>query len=57
MQSAVGLHHFAQIAIDPKAHTRVTFVGFDVNVAGAIARGLRQQCIQHPNDGCVVAGL
>ena len=41
MQSPIGLHHFAQIAIHSKAHTGVSLVGFNVNVAGAIARGLR----------------
>jgi hypothetical protein len=37
----VGLHHFAQITVDPKAHAGVTLVGFNVNVAGAIACSLR----------------
>ena len=41
MQSSIGLHHFAQIAIHSKTHTGVALVRFNVNVAGAIARSLR----------------
>jgi len=57
VQRAVGLHHFAQCAVHPKAHARMAFVGFDVDVAGAIARRLRQQGVEHADDGGVVAGL
>jgi hypothetical protein len=54
---AVGLHHFAQRAVDAKAHAAVALKGLDVDVAGAIARGLRQQGIEHADDGRVVGGF
>ena len=57
MQGAVGLHHFAQAAIDPKAHTGMALIGLDVDVTGPIARGLRQQRVQEANDGRVVGGF
>ena len=57
VQSAVGLHHFAQIAIDPKTYYRMALEGFDMDVAGAIARGLGQQGIEHADNGRVVRGF
>ena len=57
VQRAIGLNHFAQVAIDPKAHTGVAFIRFNVNVAGAVARRLGEQCIQHADDGRIVAGF
>ena len=54
VQSAVGLHHLAQAAIDAKAHAGVALKGFNVDVAGAVARGLRQQSVEHADDGRVV---
>ena len=57
MQCAVGLHHIAQCSVHPKAHGRVALVGLNVNVAGPVARSLRQQGVQHADDGRVVSGL
>ena len=57
MKRAVGLHHFTQVAIHSKPHTRVSFVRLNVNVAGTIACSLREECVEHANDGCVVAGF
>ena len=57
MQRAVRADHFAQRAIDAKAHTAVAFVGFDVDVAGAVTRGLHQQGVEHADDGRVCRGF
>ena len=57
MQRPVGLHHFTQIAIDPKAHHRMALEGFDMDIAGAVARRLREQGIEHADDGRVVRGF
>ena len=57
VQRPVGLHHLAQGTIDPKAHTGMALVRLDVNVTGAVARGLGQQCIEHADDGRVVRGF
>ena len=57
MQGAVGLNHFAQVAIDSEAHARVTLVGLDVNVAGAISGCLSEEGVEHANDGRIVAGF
>jgi len=38
MQRTVGLHHFTQITIDPKADYRMALKGFDMDGAGALAR-------------------
>ena len=56
MQRPVGLHHFAQRAVHPKAHGGMLLIGLDVDVAGAIAYGLRQERIEQADDGCVIAG-
>ena len=57
VQRPVGLHHFAQGAVDAEAHARMALVRLDVDVAGAVARRLRQQRVQHADDRGVVAGL
>jgi len=49
-----GLHHLAQRAVDAEAHAGVALVGLDVDVAGAVACGLRQQRVEHADDGRVV---
>ena len=54
VQRAVGLHHLAQRAVDAEAHAGRALVGFDVDVAGAVLRGLRQQRVEHADDGRVV---
>jgi hypothetical protein len=53
MQRTIGLHHFAQRAVDAKAHGRGALVGLDVDVARAVARGLREQRVEHADDGRV----
>ncbi|MNZ92510.1 hypothetical protein D3C78_1115370 [compost metagenome] len=57
MQGPVGLHDFAQVAVDAKAHAGMALVGLDVDVAGAVARGLGEQGVEHADDGRVVGGL
>ena len=57
VQRPVGLHHLAQRAVDAKAHGGMALVGLDVDVAGAIAGGLRQQRVEHADDGRVVRGF
>jgi hypothetical protein len=57
VQRAVGLHHFAQRAVDPEAHAGVALVGLDVDVAGAVARGLRQQALSMRMMGASSAGF
>ena len=54
---AVGADHFAQRAIDAKAHTAVALIGFDVDVAGPVPRGLHQQGVEHADDGRVGRGF
>ena len=54
MQRLVGLHHLAQRAVDTETHAAAAFIGFDVDVACAVFRGLRQQRVQHADDGRVV---
>ena len=54
MQGAVGLHHIAQRAIDPKANAGMAFVRLDVNITGTVSCRLRQQCVEHADDGRVV---
>ena len=54
MQSPIRLHHFAQRAINSKAHARCALVGLDVNITGAIARCLRKQRIEHTDDGRII---
>ncbi|OIQ70742.1 hypothetical protein GALL_476410 [mine drainage metagenome] len=57
MQRTVGLHHLAQRAIHPKTHAGVAFIGLDVDVAGTVARSLRQQRVQHADDWRVIGRL
>jgi hypothetical protein len=57
VQGAVGLYHLAEHAVDAKAHAGVALVGLDVDVAGALAHGLRQQRVEHADDGRVVGRL
>ena len=57
MQRAIGLHHLAQRAVYPKSHTRMPLVRLDVNVAGAVARGLGQERVQHANNRRIVRGV
>ena len=57
VEGSVGLHHFAQRAVHPEAHTRMALVGLDVDVTRAVACGLRQQCVEHPDDGRVACGF
>ena len=57
MQGAVGLHHFTQRAVDPEPHAAVALVRFDMDVAGTVTCGLRQQRIQQPDNRRVVCGL
>ncbi len=40
-----------------KRTLRVALVGLDVDVAGPVARGLRQQGVEHADDGRVVGGF
>jgi hypothetical protein len=54
VQRLVGLHHLAQRAIDAKAHRARTLVGLDVDVARAVFGRLRQQGVEHADDGRVV---
>ena len=55
VQRLVGLHHLAQRAVHPKAHGRRALVGLDVDVRRAVLGRLRQQRIEHADDGRVVA--
>ena len=57
MKRAVGLNHFTQVAIYAKPHTGMPLVRLNVNVAGTIARSLREECVEHANDGGIVAGF
>ena len=54
VQGAVGLHDLAQRAVDAKAHRARALVGLDVDVAGAVLGGLREQGVQHADDRRVV---
>ena len=53
MQCAMRLHHFAQRAVDAKAHAGMALIRLDMNVGRAVARCLRQQGVQHADDGRV----
>ena len=44
-------------AVDAKAHRARALVGLDVDVAGAVLRGLREQRVEHADDRRVVRGL
>ena len=57
MQRPVRADHFAQRAVYAKAHAGVALVGFYVYVAGAVARGLHQQGVEHADDGRVGRGF
>jgi hypothetical protein len=57
VQCAVGLHHLAQRAVDAKAHGTGALVGLDVDVARAVLGRLRQQRVEHADDGRVVGGF
>ena len=57
VQRTVGLHHFAQRPVDPEAHAAVAFVGFDVDIAGTVPRGLGQQRVEQANDRRIIGGL
>ena len=57
MQRPIRLHHVAQRAVDAKAHGGMALVGFDVDVAGTVAHRLRQQRVEHADDGRVVGGF
>ena len=57
MQGAVGLHDFAQIAVHAKAHAGVALVRLDMDIRCAVARSLREQGIEHADDGRVVGGF
>ncbi|KAG0733589.1 hypothetical protein G6F23_013202 [Rhizopus arrhizus] len=54
MQGTAGLDHVTQGAVHPVAHHRMGLERFDVQVAGAIACGLRQQCVDHADHRRVV---
>ena len=54
MQGAVGLHHFTQGTVYPKANRTGPLIGFDVDVAGPVLGGLCEQGIEHADDGSVV---
>ena len=54
MQRAIRFDDFAQRAIHAKANAGVALVRLDMDVACAIARGLRQQRVEHADDGGVV---
>ncbi|MNU57728.1 hypothetical protein D3C71_468530 [compost metagenome] len=57
MQGLARRHHIAQGAVHAVAHHGVGFERFDVDIAGAVARGLREQRIDHADDGRVVLRL
>ena len=57
VQRAVCLHDFAQRAVDTEAHAGVALVRLDMDIAGAIAGGLRQERIEHADDGRVVGSF
>jgi hypothetical protein len=57
MQGFVGLHDFAQGAVNAKAHGARALVGLDVDVAGAVFGRLGEQRIEHADDGGVVGGF
>ncbi|MNS74569.1 hypothetical protein D3C72_1080500 [compost metagenome] len=57
VQCAVRLHHFAQGAVNAKAHARMALIGLDMDVAGSITRGLGQQGVEHADDGRITCGF
>ena len=57
MQTTVGLNHFSQRAVDAKAHTGMSLVGLNVDVARAFFGRLRQERIEESNDGGVIGGF
>ena len=57
VQRLVGLNHLAQRAVHAEAHGRGALVGLDVDVAGAVLGGLRQQRVEHADDRRVVGGF
>ena len=57
VQCPVRLHHLAQRAVYPKTHAGMALVRLDMDIAGAIARGLREQRVEHADDRCIVRGF
>ena len=57
MQRLARADHVAQAAVDAVAHHRMRLERLDVDVAGAVARGLGEQGVDHADDGRVVLGV
>jgi len=53
----VRLGDVLQSAVQAKTHDGTRLERFDVNVGCVVTHGLRQQRIDHANDGCVVFGF
>ena len=57
MQRLARADHVAQATVDAVAHHRMRLERLDVDVAGAVARGLGEQGVDHADDGRVVLGV
>ncbi|KAG0921546.1 hypothetical protein G6F32_015053 [Rhizopus arrhizus] len=57
MQGLARRHHIAQGAVHAVAHHGMRLEGLDVDIAGAVARRLREECIDHADHRRVVLRL
>ena len=57
VQRTLWPHDVAQCAVDSEAHQRIRFERFDMDIGCAVARGLRQQRVDHADDRRVVLGF
>ena len=57
VQAAMRAGDVAQHTVAAQAHDGGGFIRFDVNVGGAFAHGLREQGVNHADDGRVVLGF
>jgi hypothetical protein len=54
VERSVRLGDTPQMPVDPEAHHGVIFVRLDMNVGGALAQRLREQHVDHADDGRIV---
>ena len=54
-QFALGPHDLPHHAVDAKTHDQVLLEGFDVDVGSVLPDGFRQQGVDEPDDGRIVA--
>ncbi len=54
MQGAARTHNITQRAINAITHDRISFKRLQMHIAGAITHRLREQGVNHPNDGRII---